>query len=127
MVVIVLLFYYKLSFDGVYVYFYEIVINLLIDVMFYNILMFVFFIDVLIVKRLVEECFCVVVIKDFFGDFLYMMWMIVEVCLICFEFLFLMGWDVVLMLMLLFGCDGGMNVISGVVFEIICKFYELII
>jgi 4-hydroxy-tetrahydrodipicolinate synthase len=41
------------------------------------------------------------------------------------DFTFLTGWDVVLVPMLLVGCDGGTNATSGVVPEITRKLYDL--
>jgi 4-hydroxy-tetrahydrodipicolinate synthase len=42
------------------------------------------------------------------------------------EFSFLTGWDVVLMPMLLMGCDGGTNATSGIVPELMRKLWDLV-
>ena len=56
-------------------------------------------------------------IKDSSGDVPHMMRMIAAVRPIRPDFIFLTGWDAVLVPMLLIGCDGGTNATSGVVPE----------
>lgn len=124
-VAIVSPFYYKLTPAGVYAYFKEIADHSPIDVTLYNIPMFASPIDVPTVRRLAEECPKVVAIKDSSGDLPHMMRMIEAVRPIRPDFSFLTGWDAVLMPMLLMGCDGGTNAISGVVPEITRKLYDL--
>lgn len=123
-VAIVSPYYYRLSPDNVYAYFKEIGRNTPIDVTLYNIPMFASPIDVPTIQRLSEECPRIVAIKDSTGDLPQMMRMIEAVRPNRPDFSFLTGWDVVLMPMLLIGCDGGTNATSGVVPEIICGVYE---
>jgi 4-hydroxy-tetrahydrodipicolinate synthase len=124
-VAIVSPFYYRLSPDNVYAYFREIGRNTPIDVTLYNIPMFASPIDVPTIQRLSEECEKIVAIKDSSGDVAQMMRMIEAVRPNRPEFSFLTGWDVVLMPMLLVGCDGGTNATAGVVPEITQKLYNL--
>jgi len=124
-VAIVSPYYYKLSPDNVYAYFREIGRNTPIDVTLYNIPMFASPIDVPTVQRLSEQCPRIVAIKDSSGDVAQMIRMIEAVRPNRPDFSFLTGWDVVLMPMLLIGCDGGTNASSGVVPEITRKLYDL--
>ena len=124
-VAIVSPFYYKLTAAGVYAYFKEIADHSPIDVTLYNIPMFASPIDVPTVRRLADECPRVIGIKDSSGDLPHMMRMIEAVRPARPDFSFLTGWDAVLMPMLLMGCDGGTNAISGVVPEITRKLYDL--
>ena len=123
-VAIVSPYYYKLSPDNVYAYFKEIGRNTPIDVTLYNIPMFASPIDVPTVQRLSEECERIVAIKDSSGDVPEMMRMIEAVRPNRPDFSFMTGIDAVLMPMLLIGCDGGTNVTSGVVPEVIRRLYE---
>ena len=124
-VAIVSPFYYRLSPDNVYAYFREIGRHTPIDVTLYNIPMFASPIDVPTVQRLSEECEKIVGIKDSSGDVAQMMRMIEAIRPNRPDFFFLTGWDVVLMPMLLIGCDGGTNATAGVVPEITQKLYDL--
>ncbi len=126
-VAIVSPFYYRLSPDNVYAYFREIGRHTPIDVTLYNIPMFASPIDVPTIQRLSEECEKIVGIKDSSGDVAQMMRMIDAVRPNRPDFTFLTGWDVVLMPMLLVGCDGGTNATAGVVPEITQKLYDLTI
>jgi dihydrodipicolinate synthase/N-acetylneuraminate lyase len=123
-VAIVSPYYYNLSPDNVYAYFKEIGRNTPIDVTLYNIPMFASPIDVPTIQRLSEECERIVAIKDSSGDIPQMMRMIEAVRPNRPDFSFLTGIDAVLMPMLLIGCDGGTNVTSGVVPEVIRRLYE---
>jgi dihydrodipicolinate synthase/N-acetylneuraminate lyase len=116
--------YYKLSPESVYAYFREIALNSPIDVTLYNIPMFASPIDVPTIRRL-AEFERVVGIKDSSGDVAMMMRMISAVRPQRPDFTFLTGWDVVLVPMLLVGCDGGTNATSGVVPELTRKLYDL--
>jgi 4-hydroxy-tetrahydrodipicolinate synthase len=123
-VAIVSPFYYKLSPDSVYAYFREIALNSPIDVTLYNIPMFASPIDAPTIRRL-AEFERIVGIKDSSGDLAFMMRMISAVRPQRPDFTFLTGWDVVLVPMLLLGCDGGTNAISGVVPEVTRSLYDL--
>ena len=124
-VAIVSPYYYKLSPDNVYAYFKEIGRHTPVDVTLYNIPMFASPIDVPTIQRLSEECERIVAIKDSSGDVAQMIRMIEAVRPNRPDFSFLTGWDVVLMPMLLIGCDGGTNASSGVVPEITRRLYDL--
>jgi 4-hydroxy-tetrahydrodipicolinate synthase len=124
-VAIVSPFYYKLSPESVYAYFREIALNSPIDVTLYNIPMFASPIDVPTICRL-AEFERIVAIKDSSGDLAFMMRMIRAVKKVRPEFSFLTGWDVVLVPMLLVGCDGGTNATSGVVPEITRRLFDLV-
>jgi dihydrodipicolinate synthase/N-acetylneuraminate lyase len=124
-VAIVSPYYYKLSPPAVYAYFREIGRNTPIDVTLYNIPMFASPIDVPTVQRLSEECERIVAIKDSSGDLPHMIRMIKAVRPNRPDFSFLTGWDAALMPMLLIGCDGGTNAISGIVPEVTRKLYDL--
>lgn len=124
-VAIVSPFYYRLSPDNVYAYFKEIGRNTPVDVTLYNIPMFASPIDVPTIQRLAEECPRIIAIKDSSGDVPHMMRMIEAVRPNRPDFSFLTGWDAVLVPMLVIGCDGGTNAISGVVPEITRKLYDL--
>ena len=123
-VAIVSPYYYRLSPDNVYAYFKEIGRNTPVDVTLYNIPMFASPIDLPTIQRLSEECERIVAIKDSSGDVPQMMRMIEAVRPNRPEFSFLTGWDVVLMPMLLIGCDGGTNATSGVVPELTRSLYD---
>jgi 4-hydroxy-tetrahydrodipicolinate synthase len=117
-------FYYKLSPESVYAYFREIALNSPIDVTLYNIPMFASPIDVPTIKRLAEFP-RIVGIKDSSGDMAFMMRMMSAVKPIRPDFVFLTGWEAVLVPMLLIGVDGGTNATSGVVPELTRKLYDL--
>ena len=123
-VAIVSPFYYKLSPESVYAYFREIALHSPIDVTLYNIPMFASPIDVPTIRRL-AEFERIVGIKDSSGDLAFMMRMIAAVRPVRPDFTFLTGWDVVLVPMLLVGCDGGTNATSGVVPELTRKLFDL--
>ena len=124
-VAIVSPFYYKLCPESVYAYFREIALNSPIDVTLYNIPMFASPIDVPTIRRLAEFD-RVVGIKDSSGDLAFMMRMISAVRPIRPDFVFLTGWDVVLVPMLLIGCDGGTNANAGIVPELMRKLYDTV-
>ena len=124
-VAIVSPFYYKLCPESVYAYFREIALNSPIDVTLYNIPMFASPIDVPTIRRLAEFD-RVVGIKDSSGDLAFMMRMISAVRPIRPDFVFLTGWDVVLVPMLLIGCDGGTNANAGIVPELMRKLYDMV-
>ena len=126
-VAIVAPFYYKLSQPSVYAYFAEIARNSPIDITLYNIPLFASPIEVSTVQRLAEEFQCVAAIKDSSGDVAHMMRMIAAVRPLRPNFSFLTGWEAVLMPMLMIGCDGGTNAISGIVPELTRKLYDLMI
>ena len=123
-VAIVAPFYYKLCSESVYAYFREIALNSPIDVTLYNIPMFASPIDVPTIKRL-AEFERVVGIKDSSGDMAFMMRMMSAVRPIRPDFVFLTGWEAVLVPMLIVGVDGGTNATSGVVPELTRKLYDL--
>jgi dihydrodipicolinate synthase/N-acetylneuraminate lyase len=122
-VAIVSPFYYKLCPESVYAYFREIALNSPIDVTLYNIPMFASPIDVPTIKRLAEFD-RVIGIKDSSGDVAFMMRMMAAVRPIRPDFVFLTGWDAVLVPMLLIGCDGGTNANAGIVPELMRKLYD---
>jgi 4-hydroxy-tetrahydrodipicolinate synthase len=123
-VAIVSPFYYRLSPDSVYAYFREIALNSPIDVTLYNIPMFASPIDVATIRRL-AEFERVVGIKDSSGDLAFMMRMMEAVRPVRPDFVFLTGWEAVLVPMLVMGVDGGTNATSGVVPELTRKVYDL--
>jgi len=123
-VAIVAPFYYRLSPDNVYAYFKEIADHAPIDVTLYNIPMFASPIDLETIRRLSEDCPRIIAIKDSSGDVAQMMRMIEAVRPNRPDFSFLAGWDIVLLPMLLIGCDGGTNAVSGVVPEIMRNLYD---
>jgi 4-hydroxy-tetrahydrodipicolinate synthase len=123
-VAIVSPYYYKLSPESVYAYFREIALASPIDVTLYNIPMFASPIDVPTLRRL-AEFERVIGIKDSSGDVAFMMRMIQAVRPARPDFVFLTGWDVVLIPMLLVGADGGTNATSGVVPELTRRLYDL--
>jgi 4-hydroxy-tetrahydrodipicolinate synthase len=112
-VAIVSPFYYRLSPESVYAYFREIALNTPIDVTLYNIPMFASPIDVPTIKRL-SEFPRIIGIKDSSGDLPFMMRMISSIRPLRPEFVFLTGWEAVLVPMLLVGCNGGTNATSGI-------------
>jgi dihydrodipicolinate synthase/N-acetylneuraminate lyase len=124
-VAIVSPFYYRLCPESVHAYFREIALNSPIDVTLYNIPMFASPIDVPTIKRLAEFD-RVIGIKDSSGDLAFMMRMISAVRPIRPDFVYMTGWEAVLVPMLLIGCDGGTNATSGVVPELTRKLYDLV-
>jgi len=123
-VAIVSPFYYKLSPESVFAYFREIALNSPIDVTLYNIPMFASPIDVPTIRRLAEFP-RIIGIKDSSGDMAFMMRMMSAVKPIRPDFVFMTGWEAVLVPMLLIGVDGGTNATSGVVPELTRKLYDL--
>ena len=123
-VAIVSPFYYKLCPESVYAYFREIAQNSPIDVTLYNIPMFASPIDVPTIKRL-AEFERIVGIKDSSGDMAFMMRMMSAVRPVRPDFVFLTGWEAVLVPMLLIGVDGGTNATSGAAPELTRKLYDL--
>jgi dihydrodipicolinate synthase/N-acetylneuraminate lyase len=123
-VAIVSPFYYRLSPESVYAYFREIALNSPIDITLYNIPMFASPIDVPTIRRL-AEFERIVGIKDSSGDVAFMMRMMSAVRPVRPDFVFLTGWEAVLVPMLLIGVDGGTNATSGVVPELTRKLYDL--
>ena len=117
-------FYYRLGPESVYAYFREIALHSPIDITLYNIPMFASPIDVPTIRRLAElDKICG--IKDSSGDVAFMMRMIAAVRPVRPDFVFLTGWEVVLVPMLLLGCDGGTHASSGVVPELTRQLYDL--
>lgn len=116
--------YYRLSPDGVFAYFREIARASPIDVTLYNIPMFASPIDLPTIRRLAEFD-RIVGIKDSSGDVAGMMRMIAAVRPIRPDFVFLTGWDAVLVPMLLVGCQGGTHGTSGIVPEATRAIYDL--
>jgi 4-hydroxy-tetrahydrodipicolinate synthase len=123
-VAIVSPFYYRLSPESVYAYFREIALNTPIDVTLYNIPMFASPIDVPTIKRL-SEFPRIIGIKDSSGDLPFMMRMISSIRPARPEFVFLTGWEAVLVPMLLVGCNGGTNATSGIVPELTRQVFDL--
>lgn len=116
--------YYKLSPDSVFAYFREIALHSPIDVTLYNIPMFASPIDLPTIRRLAEFA-RIVGIKDSSGDLAGMMRMIEAVRPLRPDFVFMTGWDAVLVPMLLAGCQGGTHATSGVVPELTRAIYDL--
>src|SRR4051794_27346546 len=123
-VAIVSPYYFKLSPESVYAYFREIALNSPIDVTLYNIPMFASPIDVPTIRRLAEFD-RVIGIKDSSGDVAQMGRMINAIRPQRPDFVFLTGWEAVLVPMLVMGADGGTNATSGVVPELTRKLYDL--
>jgi dihydrodipicolinate synthase/N-acetylneuraminate lyase len=123
-VAIVSPFYYRLSPESVYAYFHEIALNSPIDVTLYNIPMFASPIDVPTIKRL-SEFPRIIGIKDSSGDVAFMMRMISAIRPTRPDFVFLTGWEAVLVPMLMVGCDGGTNATSGIVPELTRQVFDL--
>lgn len=123
-VAIVSPFYYKLCPESVYAYFREIALNSPIDVTLYNIPMFASPIDVPTIKRL-AEFERIVGIKDSSGDMAFMMRMMSAVRPLRPDFVFLTGWEALLVPMLLIGVDGGTNATSGAAPELTRNLYDL--
>jgi 4-hydroxy-tetrahydrodipicolinate synthase len=123
-VAIVSPFYYKLSPESVYAYFRQIAQNSPIDVTLYNIPMFASPIDIPTLRRL-AEFERIIGIKDSSGDVAFMGRMINAVRPLRPDFVFLTGWDVVLVPMMLLGADGGTNATSGVVPELMRQLFDL--
>lgn len=123
-VAIVSPFYYKLSPESVFAYFREIAINSPIDVTLYNIPLFASPIDNETVCRLAEFD-RIIGIKDSSGDIASMTRMIQSVRPNRPDFLFMTGWDAVLVPMLMAGCQGGTHATSGIVPEITRAIYDL--
>ena len=123
-VAIVSPFYYKLSPESVFAYFREIAINSPIDVTLYNIPLFASPIDNETLCRLAEFD-RIIGIKDSSGDLASMTRMIRSIRPHRPDFLFMTGWDAVLVPMLMAGCQGGTHATSGIVPEITRAIYDL--
>ncbi|HZK81393.1 MAG TPA: dihydrodipicolinate synthase family protein [Humisphaera sp.] len=123
-VAIVSPFYFKLSPESVYAYFREIALHSPIDVTLYNIPMFASPIDLPTIRRLAEFP-RVVGIKDSSGDVAFMMRMISAIRPQRPDFVFLTGWDCVLVPMMMAGANGGTNASSNAVPEVTRRVYEL--
>jgi dihydrodipicolinate synthase/N-acetylneuraminate lyase len=116
--------YYRLSPASVFAYFQEIARHSPIDVTLYNIPMFASPIDLPTIRRLAEYD-RIVGIKDSSGDLAGMMRMIEAVRPIRPDFVFMTGWDAVLVPMLLAGCQGGTHATSGIVPELTRAIHDL--
>ncbi len=123
-VAIVSPYYYRLGPESVFAYFREIAVNSPIDVTLYNIPMFASPIDVPTIKRLAEFD-RIIGIKDSSGDLAFMMRMMEAVRPVRPDFVFLTGWEAVLVPMLIMGVDGGTNATSGVVPELTRSLFDL--
>jgi 4-hydroxy-tetrahydrodipicolinate synthase len=123
-VAIVAPFYYKLGPESVYAYFREIAMNSPIDVTLYNIPSFASPIDLATIRRLAEFD-RIVGIKDSSADLPFMMRMIAALRPQRPDFVFLTGWEALLVPMLMAGCDGGTNATSGVTPELMRALYDL--
>ena len=124
-VAIVSPFYYNLSSESVYAYFHEIATNSPIDVTLYNIPMFASPIDVPTIKRL-SQLERVAAIKDSSGDIGFASRVINAVRPDRPDFVFLTGWDLALVPMLLMGADGGTNALAGVVPEVTRQIFDAV-
>lgn len=122
-VAIVSPFYYKLSPESVFAYFREIAVNSPIDVTVYNIPMFASPIDLPTICRLAEFD-RIIGIKDSSGDLATMTRMIGAVRPQRPDFIFMTGWDAVLVPMLLAGCQGGTHATSCFLPELTRAAYE---
>lgn len=122
-VAIVSPFYYKLSPESVFAYFREIAVNSPIDVTLYNIPMFASPIDLPTICRLAEFD-RIIGIKDSSGDLATMTRMIGAVRPQRPDFIFMTGWDAVLVPMLLAGCQGGTHATSCFLPELTRALYE---
>lgn len=122
-VAIVSPFYYKLSPESVFAYFREIAVNSPIDVTLYNIPMFASPIDLPTICRLAEFD-RIIGIKDSSGDLATMTRMIGAVRPQRPDFIFMTGWDAVLVPMLLAGCQGGTHATSCFLPELTRAVYE---
>jgi dihydrodipicolinate synthase/N-acetylneuraminate lyase len=116
--------YYRLSPESIYAYFREVARHSPIDVTLYNIPMLASPIDVTTIRRL-AEFERVIGIKDSSGDVAQMGRMINAIRPQRPDFVFLTGWEAVLVPMLIMGADGGTNATSGVVQELTRKLYDL--
>ncbi len=124
-VAIVSPFYYKLSPESVYAYYREIALNSPIDITLYNIPMYASPIDLATLRRL-AELERVVAIKDSSGDLPSAMRMISAVRRERPDFVFLAGWDTLLVPMLLMGCDGATMASSGAAPELTLAIYDAV-
>lgn len=117
--------YYRLSPESLYAHFGEIARHTPIDLTLYNIPMFASPIDVPTITRLALEFPRVVGIKDSSGDVAFMMRMIAAIRPQRPDFVFLTGWDCVLVPMMMAGANGGTNASSNAVPEVTRRVYEL--
>lgn len=125
-VAIVSPFYYKLSAESVLAYYREIARHTPIDVTLYNIPMFASPIDLPTICQLAEYD-RIIGIKDSSGDLAGMMRMIEAVRPKRPDFVFMTGWDAVLVPMLLAGCQGGTHATSCFLPELTRAIYDLTI
>ena len=123
-VAIVSPFYYRLKPESVFAYFREIAQQSPIDVTLYNIPMFASPIDVETIKRL-SDFERIVGMKDSSGDMAFMLRVLGAVKPKRPDFVFLTGWEAVLVPMLVAGADGGTNATSGVVPELTRQLFDL--
>ena len=123
-VAIVAPFYYKLSPESVFAYYREIAQHTPIDVTLYNIPMFASPIDLPTIRWL-AEFERIIGIKDSSGDLAGMMRMIEAVRPQRPDFVFMTGWDAVLVPMLLAGCQGGTHATSCFLPELTRAVYDL--
>ena len=117
-------YYFKVPSEGVYAWCREIAANSPIDIVLYNIPAFASPIEGAVVKRLADECPRIIGIKDSTGDLTHMMRMIAAIRPAHPDFSFMTGWDMVLLPMLLMGCDGGTNAASGVFPELVVGIFS---
>ena len=123
-VAIVSPYYYKLSPESVFAYYREIARHTPIDVTLYNIPMFASPIDLPTICQLAEYD-RIIGIKDSSGDLAGMMRMIEAVRPKRPDFVFMTGWDAVLVPMLLAGCQGGTHATSCFLPELTRAIYDL--
>ena len=117
-------FYYKLNSESLYAYFSEIARQTPIDITLYNIPAFTSPLDVATIRRLAEFP-RVIAIKDSSADLSFMMRMIAAVRPVRPDFIFLTGWEAMLVPMIMVGCHGGTHASSNVVPEITRRIFEL--
>ena len=126
-VAIVAPFYYRLSQESVFEYFAEIARSSPIDITLYNIPSLATPIEVDTVQRLAATFPRIVGIKDSSGDVTQMISLIARIRPIRPDFVFLAGWDAVMVPMLLLGAQGGTHATSGVMPELTRQIYDLTI
>ncbi len=117
-------FYFKLSAESVFAYYRELARHSPIDLLLYNIPIFASPIDVPTICRL-AELDRVIGIKDSSGDLTFMMRMMDAVKPVDPSFVFLAGWEAILLPCLVMGVDGGTHASGGVVPELFRKLYDL--
>jgi dihydrodipicolinate synthase/N-acetylneuraminate lyase len=117
-------YFYRMSPGNVCAYFQEIARNSPIDITLYNIPKFASPIDVPTVQKLADFP-RVIGIKDSSGDMAQMLRMMAAIENQRPDFVFLCGWEPILVPMLTMGCHGGTLALSGVVPEVTRRLYEL--